>query len=324
MLVIVGKHLDQSVKRRTMNTVDRIVNEISLNLANAIVEVTKYKVLYEEANEENQRVNELLSKFNSVLDSDTALKDLFDEASKKLAALEATRASMEKHIADLQKTQEELKTGIIHLREGTILFQVDQLLAQAVVRNGLSPNEARDAVNSIVEDTNKLVLRRLGVEDHGESVVYVDRQNIEVAISKIEESKTPMVIQVVAAGNIIAGEPAVATIHVYPQQFIYKSGDVIATSVIDGGSNAQVNMLRFLKQVNEEAKSKGVIPDSLSGDIGTIPGDELFSAIRRISMLHGKVYVEAYADGDTYSSGPVHIKLRITQMTDTGKLIKSN
>ena len=67
-----------------MNTVDRIVNEISLNLANAIIEATKYKVLYEEANEEKQRVNELLSKFNSVLDSDTALKDLFDEASKKL------------------------------------------------------------------------------------------------------------------------------------------------------------------------------------------------------------------------------------------------
>ena len=254
----------------------------------------------------------------------SALQASYDEASKKLAALEATRASMEKHIADLQKTQEELKTGIIHLREGTILFQVDQLLAQAVVRNGLSHNEARDAVNSIVEDTNKLVLRRLGVEDNGESVVYVDRQNMEVAISKVEESKTPMVIQVVAAGNIIAGEPAVATIQVYPQQFIYKSGDVISTAVIDGGSNAQVNMLRFLKQVNEEAKSKGVIPDSLSGDIGTIPGDELFSAIRRIGMLDGKVYVEAYADGDTYSSGPVHIKLRITQMTDTGKLIKTN
>lgn len=67
-----------------MNTVDKIVNEISLNLANAIVEATKYKVLYEEANEENQRVKELLSKFNSVLDSDKALKDLFDEASKKL------------------------------------------------------------------------------------------------------------------------------------------------------------------------------------------------------------------------------------------------
>ena len=254
----------------------------------------------------------------------SALQASYDAASKKLAALEATRASMEKHIAELQKTQEELKTGIIHLREGTILFQVDQLLTQAVVRNGLNHNDAREAVNNIIEDTNKLVLRRLGVEDHGETVVYVDRQNVEVAISKVEEAKTPMVIQVVAAGNIISGESAVATIQVYPQQFIYKSGDVISTAVIDGGSNAQVNMLRFLKQVNEQAKMKGVIPDSLSGDIGTIPGDELFTAIRRISMMHGKVHVEAYADGDTYSSGPVHIKLRITQVTDTGKLIKSN
>ena len=67
-----------------MDTVNRIVHEISQNLANAIVEATKYRVLYEEANEEYRRVNELLSKFNSVLDSDTALKDLFDEASQKL------------------------------------------------------------------------------------------------------------------------------------------------------------------------------------------------------------------------------------------------
>lgn len=67
-----------------MNAVDKIVNEISQTLANAIVEASKYKVLYEEASEEYKRVNELLSKFNDVLDSDQALKDLFDEASQKL------------------------------------------------------------------------------------------------------------------------------------------------------------------------------------------------------------------------------------------------
>lgn len=67
-----------------MNTVDKFVNEISQNLANAIVEATKYRVLYEEKSEENKRVNELLSKFNDVLDSDTALKELFDETAQKL------------------------------------------------------------------------------------------------------------------------------------------------------------------------------------------------------------------------------------------------
>lgn len=67
-----------------MNTVDKIVNEISQKLATSIVDTTYYKVLYEEANEEYKRVNELLSKFNDVLDSDEALKSLFDEASQKL------------------------------------------------------------------------------------------------------------------------------------------------------------------------------------------------------------------------------------------------
>lgn len=67
-----------------MNIVDKIVNDIAQKLANAIVESSNYKILYEEANEEYKRVNELLAKFNDVLDSDQALKDLFDEASQKL------------------------------------------------------------------------------------------------------------------------------------------------------------------------------------------------------------------------------------------------
>lgn len=67
-----------------MDTVNRIVDDISQNLANWIVEATKYRVLYEEANEEYKRVNELLAKFNDVLDSDKDLKDLFDETAQKL------------------------------------------------------------------------------------------------------------------------------------------------------------------------------------------------------------------------------------------------
>lgn len=67
-----------------MNIVEKFINEISQKIASSIVEATNYKVLYEEANEEYKRVNELLSKFNNVLDSDQALKDLFDEASQKL------------------------------------------------------------------------------------------------------------------------------------------------------------------------------------------------------------------------------------------------
>ena len=64
-----------------------------------------------------------------------------------------------------------MQNGIIHLREGTILFQVDQLLAQAVVRPGLSAEDSNATIKHIIDDTNQLVLRRLGIEDQGQAVV---------------------------------------------------------------------------------------------------------------------------------------------------------
>lgn len=67
-----------------MDSANKFIIEISQKLGSAILEATNYKVLYDEASEEYKRVNELLSKFNNVLDSDQALKDLFDEASQKL------------------------------------------------------------------------------------------------------------------------------------------------------------------------------------------------------------------------------------------------
>lgn len=67
-----------------MNTVDRIVNDIAQKLANAIVESSNYKILYEEADNEYKRVSELLNKFNNVLDSNQALKELFEETQAKM------------------------------------------------------------------------------------------------------------------------------------------------------------------------------------------------------------------------------------------------
>lgn len=74
-----------------MNTVDKFVNEISQNLANAIVEATKYKVFHEETQEKlveaQARLEEQqaqLARVNKVLEADEALKELFDEVAEKL------------------------------------------------------------------------------------------------------------------------------------------------------------------------------------------------------------------------------------------------
>ena len=71
-------------RKDNMNTVDKFVNEISQNLANAIVEATKYKVFYEEAQEKLVESETQLARVNKVLEANEALKELFDEIADKL------------------------------------------------------------------------------------------------------------------------------------------------------------------------------------------------------------------------------------------------
>ena len=59
-----------------MNTTDKIINDIAVQLANKIIECANYKALYEEAQDQ-------LARINNVLESDEALKELFDEVAQK-------------------------------------------------------------------------------------------------------------------------------------------------------------------------------------------------------------------------------------------------
>jgi hypothetical protein len=84
---MVWDHLDITeliFRKDNMNTVDKFVNEISQNLANAIVEATKYKVFYEEAQEKLAEAETQLARVNKVLEANEALKELFDETADKL------------------------------------------------------------------------------------------------------------------------------------------------------------------------------------------------------------------------------------------------
>lgn len=59
-----------------MNTTDKIINDIAVQLANKIIECANYKAYYEE-------VQEQLARINNVLEADEALKELFDEVAQK-------------------------------------------------------------------------------------------------------------------------------------------------------------------------------------------------------------------------------------------------
>lgn len=62
-----------------MNTTDRIINDVAVQLANKIIECANYKALYEEVQEQLEQVQARLNEVSQTLEADEALKELFDE-----------------------------------------------------------------------------------------------------------------------------------------------------------------------------------------------------------------------------------------------------
>lgn len=81
-----------------METTDKIINELAVQLANKAIEQANYKIFHEEAQEKIVEVQKQLvevqaqleqaqiqlNKVNQVLEADEALKDLFDEVANEL------------------------------------------------------------------------------------------------------------------------------------------------------------------------------------------------------------------------------------------------
>lgn len=67
-----------------MNTADKVINDLAIQLANKVIECANYKALYEEAQAKLEETQEQLFKVNKILQSDEKLKELFDETAEKL------------------------------------------------------------------------------------------------------------------------------------------------------------------------------------------------------------------------------------------------
>lgn len=278
---------------------------VALNTMRKDVQATQEE-LEEARAARNAMSEELVSVQEAYRQADARLA----QSAKDIRTLENTRTELEQHIEDLRVTTKRLEEGITHVREGTVLFRVGEVLSGALVRPGLTEDESAKAITSILNDTNGLILRRLGI-DENRAVIYVSRNNLEEVAKQVASATEPMTIRVTAAANIIYGEAALAEFHAYPYQKIYDKGDVIWSAEVEGGDNAQFAVLSFLKDVNAQAKSKGILPDPISGDVGSLPGDELFDTIRQLSRLSGPVRIRAIVNEDTYTTGPVQIELRL-------------
>jgi Uncharacterized protein conserved in bacteria with the myosin-like domain len=228
--------------------------------------------------------------------------------------------NLQEDIRTLGIRAQELRAGILNLREGNITYQAGEIIASGIIPAGLSHDEIERGLAGIAQLGTRNISARLG-ENHTDQDIWIYRPEYEAAIRAIEESSADMIVRIVAAGNLVRGDEIRASIELYPNRVIYRDGELIIARVYAPevlGRGTEQSVMAFLREVNAAAVAKGILPDPIRGTVGVIEGAEFYALVQDLAGRTGAVVISAYADGDTDAMGPLRLKFKIENESGGG------
>lgn len=244
----------------------------------------------------------------------STLQDTKNELDSRVNTLTAAKTSLQTDVDSLNQSTTKLRQGIQVVREGSIIYRAGEILTSTVIPDGGSQNDAVQALSDIVYKTNQHIVDKLDIEDKNLEVLWIAQTEFDKAVSEIIATHQDVIVRISAGGNTVYGEPVVGHLSVLPNQQIYRQGQTIFMTLVDVGQNSMQSesaVMQFLQQVNATAVKQGILADPLQGSVGAISGVEFYDAVNAANRLHGKITLTATAQNDTYTTGPLKIKIHI-------------
>lgn len=216
---------------------------------------------------------------------------------------------------ELSEHTEALRKGLSVIRGGDIAFRSGEVLASGIVKAKRELVAIKKDMALLIEIANQEVERRTGKKD-ATGKIWIYEPEYEKATEMIEKSDKDIIVRIVALGNLVQGEPVRTALELFPNRLIYKKDELVLTRPFtlsdkhDTGE-AQAIIVSFLKDINFEAKKKGILPDPLKGSIGLMEGEKFFQTAREIARKKGEIILSAFALNDINALGPLRIKITI-------------
>lgn len=287
-------------------------------LAKSKGEVEKLQKEQKELEAESQRLqegNRLLALEKEGL---TQRNDELARQSEELAAkneeLEATNESLSSSNQRLEQRAAALRQGLITIREGDIVFRANEVIASGVIQGNRSKEEVAKDFAALADLAGRNVSERLGI-NVSDGDIWIYQPEYEAAVEEIAESHKDSIVRIMAAGNLVRGEPVRASLQVYPNSVIYEKDEFILarTYRVETGDEAEDIVMAFLKDVNAEAVGRGILADPIRGSVGIIEGDQYYGMVESLMSIRGNVVLSAYARGKTDALGPLRLNVKMEQ-----------
>ena len=261
--------------------------------------------------------NESTRQLQSTKQSLSRLQDTKNELDERVKNLTDARATLQLDIDQLTELTSKLKQGLQVVREGAIIYRAGEILTSEVLAGGENHNDTVKALSDIIYTANQNIIDRLNIKDKNMEILWIAQSDFDKIVAEVTKTKQDFIVRVSAGGNTVYGEPVIGHISIFPNYYVYRPGQTVHMAIIDMEDDAlspEETMMAFLQKVNGEAIKQGILPDPLQGTVGAISGTEFYDAVNSLKRYKGKVTLVATAKHDTYTAGPLKIRIHIQGM----------
>lgn len=231
----------------------------------------------------------------------------------------ANNESLKADNLELEKTNNDLQEGIENIRERPIIYRVGELLASGVIKKTDDPVKIQNDLNQIIALANSKIIDRLGTEDSKDGV-WIYPIEYQKAMDRLKQAKGDTVIRLIVAANLVKGDPVLTELEMHPNRVVYQENEFVYQKIYNvpiDGSNSEMLISDFLRNVNMTAINNGILPNPLTGTVGVINGNQIYAIEKALAENKGKdVLISAFAAADTEVLGPLRLHIYLKNETE--------
>ena len=231
----------------------------------------------------------------------------------------ANNESLKADNLELEKTNNNLQEGIENIRERPIIYRVGELLASGVIKKTDDPVKIQNDLNQIIALANSKIIDRLGTEGSKDGV-WIYPIEYQKAMDRLKQAKGDTVIRLIVAANLVKGDPVLTELEMHPNRVVYQENEFVYQKIYNvpiDGSNSEMLISDFLRNVNMTAINNGILPNPLTGTVGVINGNQIYAIEKALAENRGKdVLISAFAAADTEVLGPLRLHIYLKNETE--------
>lgn len=262
---------------------------------------------------ESQRMY-MENELSSVQQAYDAAQAGVEQSAEEIKKLEQTRNDLASNIHVLNEEKQQLIKNIYALREGQVILQAGQVLTSATVDEKMSHDQAVQVLNNVLSDINNSLKAQMNITDPAVDIIRMSQRDFDDAVELVTNAKNKKLVRIVAAQNLILGERLVVDFDIHDDLLIFNKGQVLYKGNLEkyqSIKNYELQVLRFLQDLNHFAQSKGVLPDPITGKVGALDGQELMEVIQKVKEYNGQCDLVVTAGRDIYTQGPLLIDVKV-------------